>query len=290
MEKISLCTLFIKMSATFDPKIDHDNDLSANSFLKFIIPELMANKRDNDHQIIYGRNPVLEALESGKSFERIYLKDSISGPFEKDIRAICKERDIPLKKVPQVKLDKLTWKKNHQGIVGVGSIITYQEIEHVLPHLYEQGIDPVIFLLDNVQDVRNIGAIARSLEALGGHLLILSGKNAGMVTQDALKTSAGALTRISVCRAKNTIATIEELSNYGISSYATSLTPTDTLDKLSPKPPICIVLGSEGEGLHRSVISACAGSFMIGQKGESDSLNVSVAAGIILYQISINAD
>ena len=127
--------------------------------------------------IIYGRNPIIDALKDERRFERIYLRDSLTGEFEKEIRAICKARDIPLKKVPAIKLDKLTRKRNHQGIVGIGAIVDYQPLDAVIPHIYENGESPVLILLDNVQDVRNIGAIARSAEALGAHGIILSGNN-----------------------------------------------------------------------------------------------------------------
>jgi len=246
----------------------------------------MSARSDSHADLIYGRNPILDAIEEGKSFERIYLKDTLTGELEKLIRKKCKDLGIPLKKVPQIKLDRLTRNRNHQGIVGIGSIITYQEISMMIPHLYEQGIDPIIVLIDNVQDVRNIGAIARSAEALGAQGLILSGNHAGMITHDSLKTSAGALSRIMVCREKNTIKTIEELQTNGIKCVGTTLDQSSSLHNISLSAPICIILGSEGSGLHRSVIKVCDQLISIPQTGDTDSLNVSVATGIILYELS----
>lgn len=246
----------------------------------------MSGQRNNDLQLIYGRNPIIDALEERKSFERIYVRDTLTGELEKLIRQKCKEQDIPLKKVPLIKLDKLAKNRNHQGIVGIGSIITYQEISMMIPHLYEQGIDPILVMLDNVQDVRNIGSIARSAEALGAHGLIISGKNAGMITHDSLKASAGALGRIMVCREKNTINTIHELSSHGVSTVGTTLSKSSSLYESSIKPPICILLGSEGTGIHRSVEEVCTHLVSIPQNGNSDSLNVSVAAGILLYEVA----
>ncbi len=250
----------------------------------------MASRQDRDLQLIYGRNPIIDALEEGKSFERIYMRDNLTGELEKLVRQKCKELEIPLKKVPQVKLDRLAHNRNHQGVVGIGSIISYQEISMMIPHLYEQGIEPILILLDNVQDVRNIGAIARSAEAFGAHGLIVSGKQAGMITHDSLKASAGALARLHVCREKNTIRTIEELRTHGIITVGTTLTQSEPIYKATLKTPICLLFGSEGDGLHVSVEKACDQLISIPQRGEVDSLNVSVAAGIILYEVQRQLD
>ena len=242
------------------------------------------NKRMTSH-IIHGRKPILDALEDGKDFERIYLRDNLTGEFEKEIRQKCRERDIPLKKVPTIKLDKLTRKRNHQGIVGIGTLVNYLELSMVIPHIYENGENPLLILLDNIQDTRNIGAIARSVEAFGGHGIILSGNNSGMITPDSIKSSAGALTRLMVSRERNTTKALELISNYGINTIGTSLNAVDHVQDYQLKRPLCIVLGSEGKGLHISVEQTCNQLIKIPQSGNMDSLNVSVAAGIILYEI-----
>lgn len=246
----------------------------------------MSGKNSGDTQLIYGRNPIVEAIQEGKSFERIYLRDNLTGPFEKEIRGLCKTYDIPLKKVPQIKLDKLAFNRNHQGIIGFGSIINYHQLSLLVPFLYEQGLSPFFLLLDNVQDVRNIGAIARSAEAFGCHGLILSGKSSGMITADSIKTSAGALSRLHVCREKNTIDTIEELSTYGIRSVGTVIEKNNPIYQSNLQTPVCLVIGSEDKGLHHSVTSKCASVVSIPQYGPTESLNVSVAAGILLYEVS----
>ncbi len=245
----------------------------------------MSRESKSDKQLIYGRNPVIDALDAGKSFERIYLKDSLTGIFEKEVRKRCSEQGIPLKKVPQIKLDKLSRNRNHQGIVGLGSIIQYQDLDMVIPHIYEKGEDPLIVMLDNIQDVRNIGAIARSAETLGAHGLILSGSNTGMITHDSLKVSTGALTRLLVSRMKSTLSAFRSLKGHGIKIVGTSLQSNQYLFDSSLEPPVCIVLGSEHSGLHRSVEQQCDLLVKIPQQGKSNSLNVSVAAGIMLYEI-----
>lgn len=244
----------------------------------------LKNKKPQN-QIIYGRNPVMEALNAGQTLERIYLKASITGEWEKELRTICRERDIPLKRVPLIKLDKLSRNKNHQGIVAIAAIIQYQKIEDIIPYLFEQGKTPLIVMLDNISDVRNIGAIARSAEVLGAHALLLCGKNIGMLNEDAIKTSAGALLKIPICREANTVKALEILHNYGITSLATTLSDAQPIHKVNLMNPICLILGSEGEGLHPSVMNNSSAKVSIPQEGETDSLNVSVAAGILMYEI-----
>ena len=245
----------------------------------------MSDTHRKGNNIIYGRKPILDALAEGKRFERIFLRDNLSGEFEKEIRALCKTSLIPLKKVPAIKLDKLTRKRNHQGIVGIGSIVEYQGLSDVIPHIYENGESPLLVLLDNIQDVRNIGAIARSAETLGAQGIILSGNNAGMITHDSLKASAGALSRINVSREKNTLQTIAFLKDHGIKTIGSSVRAEKSVFDLSLTAPICLVLGSEGPGLQKNVEDECDYIAKIPQIGRTDSLNVSVACGIILYEI-----
>lgn len=236
-------------------------------------------------QIIYGRNPILEAIHENKEFEKIFIKDSLSGEFEKEIRALCKEHSITLKRVPAIKLDKLTNTKNHQGLVAIVSIVKYLNLDDIIPHLYEKGVSPLLLVLDNVQDVRNIGAIARSIEVLGGDAMILSGKNQGMITKDSIKTSSGALFRLSVSREKNTIDLIHKLKSHGIKVYGASNHAEKFLHDSKLQRPLAIIMGGENEGLHSSVESECDGLIQVRQSGGTESLNVSVAAGIILYEI-----
>lgn len=222
-------------------------------------------------------------MQGGRDFERIYIKDSMTGDVEKEIRALCKEKDIPLKRVPLVKLDKLSRGRNHQGLIGVTTLIDYQQLENIIPHLFEQGISPIIMILDNVQDIRNIGAIARSCEVLGAHAIVLSGKNSGVINQDAIKTSAGALLRLPVCKEKNSLEAIDTLTAYGITAVGSSLTGEVGLQgKLSA--PLAIVMGSEENGLHITIEHKCTHLVKIPQVGTTDSLNVSVASGILLYE------
>lgn len=249
----------------------------------------MKSKKGESLDIIYGRNPVIEALIEGRSFERIYVKENLTGEFEKTIRLKCKEQNIPLRKVPQIKLDKLSRNRNHQGVVGLGSLIKYQELSEVIPFLYERGESPLLMILDNIQDVRNIGAIARSAEVFGAQAIVLSGPNSGIINHDSIKASAGALTRLLVCREKNSLRAIEQLKIHGIYIIGSTLNSAESLPSLKMNPPVCIVLGSEKDGLHHTVEKACDQLVFIPQVGKTQSLNVSVAAGIILYELQRGA-
>ncbi len=242
------------------------------------------NKKNK--QLIYGRNPIVEAIEQGKQLERVYIRDTLTGEIEKEIRHLCKTHDIQLKKVPGIKLDKMSNSRNHQGVAALTSLIEYQSLEDVIPHLYEQGKSPMLMVLDNITDIRNIGAIARSCEVLGAHAIVLSGKNSGYINEDAIKTSAGALFRLAVCREKTTLDVIGILENYGIKIIGTSLKGKSSLaNHLSG--PLAMIMGSEYDGLHITIEHKCHQLVKIPQVGSIDSLNVSVAAGIMLYEMML---
>ncbi len=228
----------------------------------------------------------MDALRSDRQFERIYIKSNITGAWEREVRNLCTTKDIPLKKVPSIKLDKLSRNRNHQGIVGITSLISYQKVGDIIPHLFDQGIAPLCILLDNVTDVRNIGAVARSVEVLGIHALILGGKNVGMVNQDSIKASAGAILNINICREKDTIKAISMMHDYGMTTMATTLDAPSVISDKDLTIPVCFVLGSEGDGLDPKTVSLCQHQVRIPQIGTSNSLNISVAAGICMYEAS----
>ncbi len=237
-----------------------------------------------DEQIIFGRNPVMELLESGKDVERIFIKNDTRGELEVTLRKICKERDIPLKKVPEIKLDRLAPNRNHQGLIAISSIIAYQSIDDVIALAHNNGEDPFLLILDGVQDVRNIGAIARSCEILGVHGVVIAGHNSALINEDAIKTSSGAILRIAICRESSTINLIHHLKALGITILGSSLRTDVLLQNINLNVPIAIVLGSEESGISYDVSSACDQLFKIPQVGAVDSLNVAVAGGIVLYE------
>jgi len=233
---------------------------------------------------IYGRNPVIEALRAEQEIDRIYILDSISGEYEKEIRRLCKSASIPLHRVPKSKLDSEI-KGNHQGIYAVTAVINYATLEKLLPQLLETVSNPVLLLLDGVQDVRNIGAIARSAEVFGAHALILPAKKSAPVNDVAIKASAGALVHIPVCRVKNLSVAIEYLSRQGVDVIGADVEGDVSLSDLNLKGPLGVVIGAEGQGIDRNLKVYFDHLFAIPQAGRTQSLNVSVAAGIILYEI-----
>ncbi len=233
--------------------------------------------------LIYGRHPVLEALAAGQPVDKVFLQQGTRGEFEKELRAACKEHEVPMTIIPQAKLQRMV-RGNHQGVVAQLAAAAYQRIEDVLPQVYERGETPLILLLDGVTDVRNLGAIARSAEVCGAQTIIIPQKNSAGLTADAVKSSAGALSRLPVCREKSLVNTVEFLRLSGVKVIASDLNATHYLHELELSGPLCIVMGAEDEGISTGVSRAADVTFRIPQAGTLNSFNVSVAAGILLFE------
>lgn len=237
----------------------------------------------DNKQWIFGRHPVLEALQAGQAIEKVYLQQGTRGDFEKELRRICRSQEVPLSVIPK---EKINWmvNGNHQGVVALQGIAAYQKLEDILPRLFEQSETPLLLLMDGVTDTRNFGAIARSAELFGVGAIVLPGKGSAGLTPDALKTSAGALSRIPVCRVRSMVSTVEYLQNNDVTVLASDLNGEHSLPNIDMKGAVALVLGSEGAGISKGVAKAVDDRFYIPQLGELNSLNVSVAAGIILYE------
>ena len=234
-------------------------------------------------KIIYGRHPVVDAIKSGVDFDKIMLQTGIRGPFEKEVRFLGKTHNIPVQTVPKEKLAKLT-KGNHQGIIGFISLIKYHSLEDVLPLIYEKGEIPLILVLDGVTDVRNLGAIARSAECMGVHALVISKKGNAQINADAIKTSAGALATIPVCRSSSLLSAIEFLKMSGIQILASNLGAKSSIFETDLTHPCAIIVGSEGSGVQINLLQEADHQFIIPQVGQTESLNVSVATGMMLLE------
>jgi 23S rRNA (guanosine2251-2'-O)-methyltransferase len=235
--------------------------------------------------VIYGRHPVVEAIKGGKTFEKILFQQGLTGEIEKEIRKLCREFQIPLSIVPREKLDKISNGANHQGVIGHIALLTYHNLEAVLPHIFEKGEIPLLLLLDGVTDVRNFGAIARSAEVMGVHAIVVPQKGGALINAEALKASAGALNRIPVCREKTMSGVLDYLGSSGVRIIASDLKATQRLFEVDFTLPTAILIGSEDEGVNMNFIRRSDETFVIPQAGETDSLNVSVATGIILYEV-----
>ncbi len=240
--------------------------------------------KKNKDKLIYGRHPVLEALQSGTPMDKLLLQQGIRGDFERDMRHWSRRHNIPLQVAPKERLNRIT-SGNHQGIIGFLSLLTYHRLEDVLPMIYEQSESPLLVLLDGVTDVRNFGAIARSAECCGAHAIVIAKKGAAQINAEAIKSSAGALNIIPVCREQSLIKAIEDLQLAGVTVLASSLRATQPIGELDLTGPVALVVGAEGEGVSRPVLQQVDQSFIIPQKGKTDSFNVSVASGIMLYEV-----
>jgi 23S rRNA (guanosine2251-2'-O)-methyltransferase len=235
-------------------------------------------------QLIYGHHPVVEAIRAGKAVEKVLFQQGVRGELEKEIRHLTKEYDIPMQVVPREKLNKIT-KGAHQGVVAWLSLVTYQDIENVVPHIMEQGEVPLILLLDSITDVRNFGAICRSAEVMGAHAVVVPQTGAALANEEAMKASAGALARVCLCRVRSLFSTVDYLKQSGVQIVATALSDrSKPVYEADLTLPTAILLGSEGDGLHPKLIKMSDVVAKIPQATAFDSLNVSVAAGVMLYE------
>lgn len=236
------------------------------------------------HQFIYGRHPVVDAIKNGESIDKVLLLRGTRGDLEIELRKLCKEKDIYLSMVPKEKLDHLAKGKNHQSVVAFISPIRFYQIEDMVPLIYERGENPLILILDGVTDTRNFGAIVRSAEVFGVHTIIVPMKGSSQIGSDALKTSAGALLKMPVCKTNSLVNAIEYLQNSGIQVFASDLKASKPINDLDLSGPIALVVGSEDEGISHAISTRANSTFLIPQIGETDSLNVSVSAGVMLYE------
>ncbi|WP_374164261.1 23S rRNA (guanosine(2251)-2'-O)-methyltransferase RlmB [Arcticibacter sp. MXS-1] len=240
------------------------------------------NTRENN-QMIFGIRAVIEAVKSGRDIEAVYVQRGLTGGLFLELRAVLKDKQINYQQVPVEKLNRIT-RKNHQGVIGVISPITYQSIESIIPDIYERGETPLILLLDGITDVRNLGAIARTAECAGVHAIVVPVKGSAQVNSDAVKTSAGALFKIPVCRHESLLKVTRFLRESGLQIVACTEKTNDYLYKVDYTGPTAVVMGSEEDGISSEIIRSADHLAKIPMNGEIASLNVSVSAGIILYE------
>ncbi|MEP7277027.1 MAG: 23S rRNA (guanosine(2251)-2'-O)-methyltransferase RlmB [Bacteroidota bacterium] len=233
--------------------------------------------------LIIGRQPLIEAIQSGRAIDKILFQRNISGASIGDIRQLARDNNIPIQQVPSEKLHTLT-RANHQGVIAFAALITYRNLQQVIDLLVGNGETPLFIMLDGVTDVRNIGAIARSALCCGAQALIIPDKGVGALNEEALKSSAGALEKIQVCRVNSLMKTVDELHLNGIQVFASEMTADSLLHDLPLQQPCAIIMGSEDNGIYPALMKICDRPFRIPMAGRFESLNVSVAAGMILYE------
>lgn len=232
---------------------------------------------------IFGIRAILEAIKAGKDIEKIMIQRGLSGPLIKELHQANREFGIPFQYLPQEKFKK--WgQKNHQGVIATLSEITYQQIENILPGVYENGEDPFLLVLDQISDVRNFGAIARTAECAGVHAIIIPEKGNAAINADAIKSSAGALHKIPVCRVKSLAKTVETLKENGLQIVAASEKSSSTYHDVNYNLPTAVIMGAEDHGISAELLKIADHLVGIPLKGTIESLNVSVATGIILFE------
>lgn len=253
--------------------------------LNFIIMEnsRRPSRPKENNEFVFGIRAVIEAIKAGKDVESIYIQRGLTGEIILELKALLKGTDIPVHNVPVEKLNRMT-QKNHQGVIAVISAIAFQKIEDIIPMIYEKGETPLVLILDGVTDVRNMGAIARTAACAGVHALIVPSKNSAQINADAIKTSAGALFSIPVCRHQNLHKVALYLQECGLQIVACTEKTNDLIYSPDYTAPTAIVMGSEDEGISNDIMRMANHLAKIPMIGEISSLNVSVSAGVILYE------
>lgn len=233
--------------------------------------------------IIIGRQPLVEALQAGRAIDKILFQRNVSGESIGEIRKLAEKRGIPIQQVPLEKLHTFT-RANHQGVIALAALFTYMDLQAVIDQVVSVGQTPLLVLLDGITDVRNIGAIARSALCCGAQAIIIPDKGIAALNEEALKSSAGALEKIHICRVSSLLKAVDSLHLNGIRVFASSMRSEKKVYELPLALPCCIMMGSEDKGLQPYLIKAADELFTIPMAGDFDSFNVSVATGIILYE------
>ena len=234
-------------------------------------------------EMIFGVRAVIEAIEAGKEIDKILVKRDILSDLSKELFTALKGTLIPVQRVPVERINRIT-RKNHQGVVAFISAITYQHTEDLVPTLFEEGKSPIFVMLDGITDVRNFGAIARTCNCAGIDAIIIPAKNSVSVNADAMKTSAGALHTLPVCREQSLTSTLKYLKESGFKIVAATEKGDYDYTKANYKDPVCIIMGAEDTGVPYEHLALCDEWIKIPMFGNIESLNVSVAAGILLYE------
>lgn len=232
---------------------------------------------------VFGMHPIMEAISAGKEFDKLFIQKSLKGDLSQELWNLVRKHRINYKLVPVEKLNRLT-RKNHQGVFGFISPVSFHNTGELLMSLYEQGKNPLLLVLDRVSDVRNFGAIARTAECAGVDAIILPALGAAQINGDAMKTSAGALHNIPLCREKNMENCISFLKESGLKIVACTEQTDQELSDADMTEPTAIIMGSEENGVSPELLKASNVRAKIPMLGKTGSLNVSVAAGIIIYE------
>ena len=235
------------------------------------------------NNLIFGIHAVIEAIKAGKEIEKLFLKKGIRSELYGELFELVNKLKIPYQLVPLEKINRIS-RKNHQGVLAFISPITYHKIDNLIPILYEKGEEPFLLILDGITDVRNFGAIVRTAECAGVNGIIISAKGSAQINADAIKTSAGALLTVPICREVNLHKTVEFIKNSGIQLIAATEKADEYYYKADFTKPTAIIIGSEDKGVSSKLLQICDMQVKIPILGKIQSLNVSVATSVIVYE------
>lgn len=239
------------------------------------------NQKNED--FIFGLRPVMEAIEAGKTIDKIFVQGGLQGDIYLDLKKLLKKFNIRPNTVPIEKLNRFT-RKNHQGVVAFISEIPFYKVEDLLPQLFEEGKVPFLLILDRLTDVRNFGAIARTAECVGIDAIIIPDKGASPINSDAIKTSAGALYNVKICKENNLAHVVDFLQQSGVTVFAATEKAEKLIYDVSFTEPCALVMGNEETGISKEVLHHADEKIKLPITGKTQSLNVSVACGAILYE------
>ncbi len=240
-------------------------------------------QRPRKSSLVIGRNAVINALRNGQQLDRIYLDTKAIGQDINEIKGLATQLAVPVNYVPAAKLNGFNI-TDHEGVVAQIAKVQYQNLQDVISFVIEQGEAPLFLLLDGITDIRNIGGIARTALCCGVHAIVIPDKGVGALNEDAILTSAGALEKIAVCRVNSLMKAVDEMHLNGIKVFASEMTADKNVADADFKEPAAIVMGSEEKGVYPALMKICDEKIKIPMRNDFESLNVSVATGIILYE------
>lgn len=243
----------------------------------------LIGKEENEKDFIFGTRAVIEALNARKEIDKILVNKELNNDLIKELLTLAKKEGIPVVRVPEAKLNRTT-KKNHQGVVAHISSIEYASLDNVIEECFFKGVAPFILVLDRITDVRNFGAIARTADVAGVHALVIPEKGSAQINSDAVKTSAGALNFLPVCRVKNLYFTVKDLKKMGLNVVSASEGSEKKMYEADFSLPTALVIGSEEDGISKELRGITDEFVGIPMAGNIESLNVSVAAAVLIYE------
>lgn len=243
----------------------------------------LIDKGAHDKDFIFGTRAVMESIHAGKEIDKVLVQKELNNDLIKELLQLCKSSTIPVVRVPDAKLNRIT-RKNHQGVIAQMSSIAYASLDNVIDQCYAVGKSPLILILDHITDVRNFGAIARTAECAGVDAIVIPERGSAQINSDAIKTSSGALNFIPISRVKNLFFTCRDLQKMGLSLIAVTEKTEKIMYEADFTSPVALILGSEEDGISQEIMGIVDAKVKIPMAGKIESLNVSVSAGVAIYE------